>query len=299
MKGMFVGLTTLDVVYGIHGFPTEDLKHTSDAMCLSSGGSAANAAVACAGGYPDLAGEDAVIAQGTETVLVTRLGDDPLSQISMNDLIEHGVDVSRSDLNGLPTISSIVVNLDSGSRTIVSKQGRYEGVQPVADYSREMMDGVGMVLTDGYETEIAFKVLPYAKSCGVPVVMDIGRYREKESDEFFKFCDIVIASEVFLDGAFDAAVEKLSGFGVKGIAMTHGNRDIEFCFDGKRGTVAVEAVDAVDTLGAGDFLHGGFVKYALVHGWDDPDKFAAALAFGAKVATKSTRFFGPRGWLDA
>ena len=298
MKGMFVGLTTLDVVYGMHGFPTEDLKHTTDMMCLSSGGSAANAAVACAGAYPDLADGDDKMAKSTETVLVTRLGTDSLSKISMDDLVVHGVDVSAVGLNGLPTVSSIVVNLDSASRTIVSKQGRYEGEQPAGDYSPCILDGVGMVLTDGYEAELAFDVLHYAKARQIPIVMDIGRYRGEESDKFFELCDIVIASEVFLDGDFDAAVEKLAGFDVKAIAMTHGSRDIEFCFAGQRGMVNVEAVKAVDTLGAGDFLHGGFVKYALVHGWDSYDKFAAALSFGSKVATKSTCFFGPRGWLN-
>ena len=53
----------------------------------------------------------------------------------------------------------------------------------------------------------------------------------------------------------------------------------------------IEKIDAVDTLGAGDVLHGAFCYY-LSQGQDG----LTAIENAAKIATGSCRYFGTHIW---
>jgi sugar/nucleoside kinase (ribokinase family) len=51
-------------------------------------------------------------------------------------------------------------------------------------------------------------------------------------------------------------------------------------------------VGVVDTLGAGDILHGAFCWYFLRSG-----DFAESLQAASRIATLSVRYFGSREWM--
>ena len=75
------------------------------------------------------------------------------------------------------------------------------------------------------------------------------------------------------------------------LAVSNGPNDILFLEAGALRRVPVFAIRAVDTLGAGDALHGGFAL-ALAEGQSE----AEALRFGAAVAgIKCTRIGGSAG----
>ena len=75
------------------------------------------------------------------------------------------------------------------------------------------------------------------------------------------------------------------------LAVSNGPNDILFLEESLLRRVPVFAIRAVDTLGAGDALHGGFAL-ALAEGRDE----AAALRFAAAVAgLKCTRLGGSAG----
>jgi sugar/nucleoside kinase (ribokinase family) len=59
------------------------------------------------------------------------------------------------------------------------------------------------------------------------------------------------------------------------------------------GELPVDPIEAVDTLGAGDFFHGAFC-HALAGGTGFVDGLRAA----SGVATLSCRSFGTRAWLE-
>ena len=61
------------------------------------------------------------------------------------------------------------------------------------------------------------------------------------------------------------------------------------------GSITVEAVAAVDTLGAGDVFHGAYVN-AVAHRQLD---FVNALAFAAEVAAVKVGLLGQREWIRA
>jgi len=62
-----------------------------------------------------------------------------------------------------------------------------------------------------------------------------------------------------LDGGPDAMIERLLELGVRVVLRTHGSDDVEIRTRSNRATVAVPAVDVVDTVGAGDAFGGGFL----------------------------------------
>ena len=61
----------------------------------------------------------------------------------------------------------------------------------------------------------------------------------------------------------------------------------------QHGEIQVHPVKAVDTLGAGDFMHGAFCYFYLKENFN----FQSALKLSAGFATKTCLFKGTRKWL--
>ena len=59
----------------------------------------------------------------------------------------------------------------------------------------------------------------------------------------------------------------------------------------QRGEIVVETVTCVDSLGAGDILHGAFCHYLLHR------SFPEALRQASRVASLACQSFGPREWM--
>lgn len=74
------------------------------------------------------------------------------------------------------------------------------------------------------------------------------------------------------------------------IAITGGEEPIQYFEGGKKNTIPVPSIKAVDTLGAGDIFHGAFCHYIL------REDFTTALTQAAQIASKSCQSFGTRSW---
>ena len=84
---LFVGLSTIDITYLVDNAPASNEKLTAKDLLLVAGGPASNAAVTCA--Y-----------LGGEATLVSSLGNSPLSQIALQELLSHKlsvIDVSAAE----------------------------------------------------------------------------------------------------------------------------------------------------------------------------------------------------------
>ncbi|WP_330183800.1 PfkB family carbohydrate kinase [Nocardia sp. NBC_01503] len=282
---VFIGLSTLDLAYAVDRYPAEDSKTQADELFLGAGGPAANAAVT----YAHLSGR--------VPTLVTALGKHPLAELIREDLQQHGVGITDLTPDGdqQPPVSSIIVATGAATRTIVSLDGSRVHA-PFDSTAAEHLDRVAVVLVDGHYAEPARHIAAAARARGIPVVLDAGRWRPVHG-ELLPLTDIAICSAAFTPPGVApdspaAVFDYLHAIGPERVAITDGPHPIVWSMPGERGEIPVTATRAVDTLGAGDILHGAFCHFHTLG-----EAFPVALAHAAEVASRSCVSVGTRAWM--
>jgi len=280
MTFLFIGRSTFDLGYACPSYPAENGKLSATHFWSGAGGCALNAAVTAR-------------ALGSEVRLVTLLGGGPFAAAVRDELARFDLpfdDHAEPAAEVLP-VSSIVVVPANGSRTIVDQQ-------PPQTAAREpdiehLLDGVELVLTDGFLPDLALPLCREARRRGVPVVLDGGSWKPG-SGELMPHVDCAIVSERFRPGGepSDDILTAVHALGPAEAAITRGERSLSWSDGERRGEIVPPAVEAVDTLGAGDVFHGAYCHYR-VRGAD----FPTALAQAAEVAARSCRNFGTRAWI--
>jgi sugar/nucleoside kinase (ribokinase family) len=284
-RGLFVGLTTVDIVFAFDRYPDEDTKNTARQYTIAAGGPASNAAVV----FSYLGGA---------AQLVSSLGRSSISDIARSDLVRHGVrhvDITENRERE-PALSAIAIAGNNGSRTIFTSPAiddELAGPFCKEDVSAYVA-GVDILLLDGHQTKLATCIAHQAKDGGVAVVLDGDLYRPN-TEELLPLIDIVIFGKSFTVPGRTSnreAFKYFESFGIKHVIATHGEKLIEFVSDGVFGGMEVDEVSVVDTLAAGDFFHGAFC-YSYSTGRD----IQRALKFAARVASRSVTRFGTRDWM--
>lgn len=294
-KGLFVGLATLDVIQLVEKLPAENEKIRALDFAFAAGGPATNAAVAFAHGYSKLG---AGLEDSDDAVLVTRISTDGIGKLIREDLEKHHVSVKTSALPGntSSTVATILVTQSTGDRAVASATDQRKIAPDSSELTIEIED-FDIVETDGYETDLSLEVLKRAQTAGITTVLDGGSVKSY-TEELLPFIDIAIVSEPFAAGRSSRELfDYLAKFGVKYSAITRGSKEIIYSADGVTGTVKTCQAPVIDTLGAGDFFHGGFVK-ALGRQELSVDSFLNALAKAARIAALSIQSFGTRNWLE-
>jgi len=280
------GIIVLDEVFRVDVFPKADGKVEAKEFFIVNGGCAANAAVAIArlGGRAALAGPMGGPAGRDEN------GDRVLAALA-----RERVDTSACQrVDGLSTAMSAIFIDARGDRTIVTY--RDKGIAEVTPNDPQaLVAAADLVLADNRFPRFVRPVCEAARRRNVPVVLD-GDKPSVADDPLFGIATHIIFSSECLS-ATTGCTEL--GDGLKRIAQTtdaflassNGSKDIVVLDGGSLRHVPVFAVDAVDTLGAGDTLHGGFAL-ALAEGASEIE----ALRFGAAVAgIKCSRIGGSAG----
>lgn len=286
-RTLFVGLSTLDVIHVVAAPPGRNEKVTATRQFVAAGGPAANAAVTFA-------------ALGGDPLLVTSVGVGPVADLIRGDLQRFGVVVkdvnSNSRRAGDAAVSAILLDRATGERSVVSMDGA--ATQVSAPVGQEpLFDDALAVLIDGHHPDLALWAAHTAKAANIPVILDAGRWRPVFAD-LLPLCDTVICSADFrVPGSADSqeSADHVRQLGVMRVAVSRGPDSILWWEDDEHGSVEVPSVNAVDTLGAGDALHGAFAFAALDEGLSFADQLRAA----AKVAALRCSILGPRSWLDA
>jgi sugar/nucleoside kinase (ribokinase family) len=305
------GLAVLDVVQTVPHVPGPDEKLVASDLLVASGGPAANGAVTAA----------ALL--GRATTLVTRVGTGPLGALVTADLAAHGVRVvdlaDPADPAEAPAVSTVLVTRGTGQRAVVSVNAtRRTGAGPAdAEAARLVEDalgpsGAGVLLVDGHLPELAVPVAAAARARGVPVLLDGGSWKPgleallAHVDVAVLSADLRVPAEVLTARGVvpaDDPVLDVAALGPRAVARTRGADPIELLAPGVDGggtrrTIPVPHVDVVDTLGAGDVLHGALAAWLAAHGaGEDAAALPRALAWAATVAAASVAAPGARGWL--
>ncbi len=281
-QGLFVGISTVDSIFAVPNIPQPNSKIQVTEWDLIPGGPATNASVAFR-------------ALGGEATLLTVLGTHPLSEVIRRDLDKQQIDVCdmAPEYAGPPAFASVIVS-PGGDRLAVST-GAFHLAQP--DDVHDLLDNVrpDVVLIDGYLSDLALDAVRKARAKDVPVVIDGGSWRSYFED-LLPHCDIAICSEDFAPPGVAGTEDILDYLAERGVAyraVTHGERPIVYQSPQGSGSVSVETIEAVDTLGAGDIFHGAFA-YEWARGQRD---FPAALAAASRTASLSCLHFGTRSWI--
>ena len=277
-RGLFVGLATLDVIHRVAALPGPNQKITALTTDVAAGGPAAVAAITFA-------------ALGGSALLVTALGPGAAADAVRADLAGAGVEAVDVAPPGfvLPPASVLVVE-GTGERSVVGGGAGRIPVTPPADADVvAWAEGAEVLLIDGHHPEVAVTFARAVAASGRPVVADLGSAKPVY-DRVLPWITDAICSADYRTADGSAPAEML-GRGSLLVAVSHGPDPLEWWTLVDRGSIEVPPVAAVDTLGAGDVLHGAYA-FALAAGQERPD----ALRTAVRVAGIRVAHIGPREW---
>jgi sugar/nucleoside kinase (ribokinase family) len=281
-RGLFVGLVTLDLIYLADSTPKNNQKIVAADYTLAAGGPATNAAVT----FSYL---------GNQSQLLTVLGSHPMTQLIRGDLANYQVAIADlpASINTPPPVSSIIITQSTGERAVVSLNAAKTQASS-EDIPANILQNIDIVLIDGHQMQVSISLAQTAKAQNIPVVIDGGSWKPG-FEQVLPFVDYAVCSANFYPPNCHTEADVytyLSQFQIPHIAITHGEQPMTYLSSHGMGTVDINPIETVDTLGAGDIFHGAFCHYIL------QGSFTDALAKAAKIAADSCRFFGTRRWME-
>ena len=276
------GIAVEDFLFKVEHFPAPGTKMRASDLVATTGGCAANAAVAVArlGGRARFSGP---------------VGTDDASRRFLDALAKTGVDPSGvlAVEGGSISVSGIFIDRD-GEKMVATLHGRgLDGAAP-PDAAALVAD-IDVLLVDNRFPAFVEPICRAAAARGIPVVLDVDKATRLDDPLFATASHLIFSSEALTatTGTADLGAALLGiAAGVRGfLAVTNGPDDVLWLERGALRRLPVFKVEAIDTLGAGDSFHGGFAL-ALAEGQDE----VAAMRFGAAAAAlKCTRFGGISG----
>jgi sugar/nucleoside kinase (ribokinase family) len=285
---LFLGRTTLDVLYWLDRLPPEDTKVYARQFHAAPGGPALNAAVTHA-------------LLGGESMLISAVGGGPWAAAVRDELARLGVRLLdlAAGMDYETPLCTAWVNAANSSRTVVNPPLSTVVLPKLsASWSEAIPSAWGpvppVVLCDGFHLRETLPLLAACKAAGASVCLDGGSWKPG-TDELAPLLTAAICSERFTVPGQPAGPESIFAWfaaqGVAQTAVTRGPRPILGSDRGRRFEIEIEPIEAQDTLGAGDVLHGAFCHHFAREG-----NFEAALHQAAKVATLSCQSHGVQSW---
>ncbi len=211
-------------------------------------------------------------------------GDDVAGEKIRQSLFEEGIEVAGlvQRAGATSQLALIVIERGTGKRTIFWKRPSGEPLQ-VQEVATGFLDGSDLLLLDGLMMDVSTHAARRAKQMNIPVMLDAGRMRPGMR-ELARLSDYVVASEEFAKElgsrrTEDALEKERKKLGARVLTITLGEKGSLTVSEKEAFQTPAFRIDAVDTTGAGDAFHGGYI-YGLLQGWGlrDTVTFASALA---------------------
>ncbi|MCL1830565.1 MAG: carbohydrate kinase family protein [Oscillospiraceae bacterium] len=225
------------------------------------------------GGGPVATGLCAASRLGSSCSLMTPLGDDDGAEFMKKEYAKDNIDISSSPIRpGTTTHTSyIIVNRDTGNRTICGKGGTV-GRLTEADINFDLIKSAKVLMLDGSSgTEVGVAAAKFAREHGVKVMLD-SEWPSQGMLEITEHTDFLITSEdcMYEYGESKDIEECLRNAFAKGkhdiVVATLGNKG-GAAFDGKDFFLyPIYPAEVVDTNGCGDVFHGAFA-FGYTQGW--------------------------------
>jgi ribokinase len=268
-----VGSVTMDLVTRTPQIPRVGQTLIGTGFHTTPGGKGANQSVAAARlGYP--------------VAMVAKVGDDHYGPMLLKSLAEAGVQTGGVEQIAVSSGIAAIFLADSSENSIVVVPGANGNMdRATVDAHAPIIRSAGMVLC---QLEIPIDALSYTLAvcaeAGVPVMLDPAPAAALPDDVWKKiawFTPNETEAAFYLgDGAnTEESAQKLLERGLGGVVLKRGSEGAYVALPGKGAWVPPFAVQAIDTVAAGDCFNGAFAV-ALLEGRDpwQAARFANAAA---------------------
>ena len=275
-----IGVCTVDMLFVVPRPPTFGGLMQATAYLRQGGGPVPTAMVALA-------------RLGARPGFVGRVGDDPDGRFIGEELAAEGVDTSRLlvEPGTQSRVALVLVDDATGERGFTARRETCRPLLP-ADLCRDQIAAARVVHLDDADA-VSIQAAQWARQAGGLVVFD-GTWGHDDLDRFLPLVDVPIVSEPFVEAWMPGAspgevIARLRGYGARMAVLTLGARGCAVAWDGGACLFGALPTDPVDTTGAGDAFHGGFI-YGLLQRWP----VEQTVAFASAVAALNCRQLGGR-----
>ena len=276
-----VGLNAIDVLIPLAEFPTRGSKAWYSGSTVMPGGQAATTVIACQ-------------RWGLSTRYVGKLGDDDGGRLHRKTFAAAGVDAKLIVAPEAASPQSLILVDGGGERTVLCRKDERVQLRP-SDLKREWIVNARALHLDGCEIAAATLAAQWARAAGIPVIADLDE-TYPGVDKLVENVDYLIVSRDFpmrLTGEADleTALRHIQKrYGCSLTAATLGCDGV-LAWDGRQFYLRpAYRVPVVDTTGAGDIFHAGFI-YGLLQGWP----IGRQLDFACAAAALNCTAAGARG----
>jgi sulfofructose kinase len=280
-----VGLNATDTVIFVPQFPTSGSKVEIRSVSVLPGGQVATAMVACQ-------------RWGLRTRYVGKLGDDHAAAVHREEFTQAGVETQITTVPNCASAQSFILVDSHGERTVLWQRDERLVLQP-SDIDREWIVNARALLVDGCDTSAATQSAKWAREAGIPVIADLDELY-LDIDPLLDNVDYLIVSRDFpakLSGETNlqnSLPELQRRLGCRLTAATLGTDGV-LAWDGRQFHYACAyQVPVVDTTGAGDIFHAGFI-YGLLQTWP----LQRNLDFACAAAALNCEAVGARGGIQS
>src|SRR5215813_5498139 len=279
-----VGLNATDTLIALAEHPAPGSKVEFRSSSVLPGGQVASAVMACQ-------------RWGLRTRYVGKLGDDMAARIYREEVVPAGVETQGISVPGCGSQQAVILVHSQGERTVLWRRDQQLGLRP-EELNREWIVNARVLHVDGYDTAAATVAAGWARAAGIPVSADLDdTYSGVEA--LLENIDYAIVSrdvpsrllgEEDLEKSLPLMQRR---YGCALTAATLG-QDGVLAWDGKQFQYACAyQVAAVDTTGAGDTFHAGFI-YGLLQDWP----LQRRLDFACAAAALNCMGVGARGGIQ-
>jgi len=279
-----VGLNATDTLIPVPHFPTRGSKVEIHSANVLLGGQVASAMAACQ-------------QWGLRTRYIGKLGEGHAASLHRAEFERLGVETHFFTAHKCPSQEAFILVDPSGERTVLWKRDPRLTLLP-EELRREWIVNARALLVDGHDTPAAAQAAQWAHEEKVPVVADL--------DDLYPGYDSLLPNIDFLITSRDiperltnetdlrVSLPQVHGrYGSKLTAATLGEDGV-LAWDGEQFHYApAYVVEPVDTTGAGDTFHAGFL-YGFLQGWP----LQRQLEFACAAAALNCMGIGARGGIQ-
>ena len=280
---LVIGRSCLDYIAVIDQFPEENQKVPLE-FRLTEGGGQGGTASCC------------ISRLGGTVAYAGKLGEDDGGRFCLKRLKDFGVATDYIEIvrGGKTPVAYVFVTAGSGHRTIIYERNSLPRIT-TDEQLKNLAVRSEIVLLDPEVTHLGGPLKAATKG-RIKIVYDCERWRQGLED-IMNTADYFIPSAEFLESdrlnfgdiPFNRKIIKLNEMVTGQLIVTRGEKGAYYPAGDKLYQVAAPAVNAIDTIGAGDNFHAAFAL-ALAKGFD----LHRSVKLSVAVASLSCREYGGR-----